>query len=154
MLVGTLNHCTLVVPQGRSHLPTFYSFLASFSSNPNRNIKHTISPSLALEAAWWQSTLANPWCGLRIKAPPTPLPIEVCVDASSSWGIGFIMEEKWLVPLIPGWHSDKRDIGWAEMVAVELVLSSMLASTTVISFYVQITPVLSVLSKPMSCNSQ
>lgn len=127
ILVGTLNHCTLVVPQGRSHLPAFYAFLATFKSSSNRNIKHTINASLALEAAWWRSTLANPWCGIKIRSPPPPLPIEVFVDASSSWGIGFIMDQKWLAfPLIHGWKCDKRDIGWAEMVAVELALRAVI----------------------------
>ncbi|CAL1715691.1 unnamed protein product [Somion occarium] len=44
------------------------------------------------------------------------------VDASTSWGIGLVANGKWLAwQLKPGWKSDGRDIGWAEMVAITRV---------------------------------
>ena len=68
------------------------------------------------------------------------------MDASTSWGIGFVMDGKWLAwELVDSWHGDDRDIGWAEMVAVELGIHALIAAgkqSTHFSF-IQI-PVLSV----------
>jgi hypothetical protein len=51
------------------------------------------------------------------------------MDASTSWGIGFWMEGKWIAwRSIPGWKTDGRDIGWLEMVAVELALHAVIAA--------------------------
>jgi len=45
------------------------------------------------------------------------------VDASSSWGIGVVLDNEWdFWALRPGWDKDGRNIGWAEMVAIELGL--------------------------------
>lgn len=51
------------------------------------------------------------------------------VDASTSFGIGFLADGYWLCwRLLPGWKSDGRDIGWAEMVAVDLGLRALIHS--------------------------
>jgi hypothetical protein len=45
------------------------------------------------------------------------------VDASSSWGIGIVFNDEWdFWKLRPGWEKDGRNIGWEEMVAIELGL--------------------------------
>jgi hypothetical protein len=45
------------------------------------------------------------------------------VDASSSWGVGILFDGVWdFWKLRPGWNKDGRNIGWAEMVAIELGL--------------------------------
>lgn len=63
---------------------------------------------------------------LRPVSPP--LPLQVFVDASS-FGIGFLSGGCWLGwRLLPGWNSDGRDIGWAEMVAVDLGLRALIHS--------------------------
>ena len=55
--------------------------------------------------------------------PPRRDDLEIYVDASTSWGIGLIVNGRWLAwRLAPGWKSDGRDIGWAEMAAVLLAL--------------------------------
>jgi hypothetical protein len=55
--------------------------------------------------------------------------VKLFVDTSTSWGIGFILDDHWLAwQLIPGWKADDRDIGWAEMIAVELALHSLIAA--------------------------
>ena len=49
------------------------------------------------------------------------------MDASTSWGIGFWMEGKWIAwQSIPGWKNDGRDIGWLEMVAIEPALHAVI----------------------------
>lgn len=51
------------------------------------------------------------------------------MDASTSWGVGFWMEGKWIAwRSIPGWKGDGRDIGWLEMVAVELALCAIIGT--------------------------
>ena len=74
----------------------------------------------------WQGPTSTP-------SPPLPLPSplpsppsepQIFVDASA-WGIGFIMNDRWLSwKLKPGWNAplSGRDISWSEMVAVELGL--------------------------------
>jgi hypothetical protein len=51
------------------------------------------------------------------------------MDTSTSWGIGFWVEEKWIAwQSIPGWKSDGHDIGWLEMVAIELALHTVISA--------------------------
>jgi hypothetical protein len=63
---------------------------------------------------------------LRVDTAATTrtIPIEFWVDASTSWGIGAVLEEEWRAwKLAPGWNeASKREIGWAEMLAIELGL--------------------------------
>ena len=49
--------------------------------------------------------------------------VEFWVDASSSWGIGIILDGEWDAwKLSHGWDTNGRNIGWAEIVAIELGL--------------------------------
>jgi hypothetical protein len=49
--------------------------------------------------------------------------VEFWLDASSSWGIGIILDGEWdFWRLRPNWDRDGRNIGWAEIVAIELGL--------------------------------
>jgi hypothetical protein len=66
---------------------------------------------------------------MAIICKPTPHVSKIFVDALTLWGISFIMDRKWLAwPLIPGWKSDDSDIGWVEMVAVELALHAVITA--------------------------
>ena len=50
------------------------------------------------------------------------------VDASTGWGIGLVLNGQWLAwPFREGWKAEGRDIGWAEMVAVELAVRTLVA---------------------------
>jgi hypothetical protein len=54
---------------------------------------------------------------------------EIHVDASTSWGLGFIWKRKWLSwKLKSGWNWDGRDIGWAKIVAVFLAITVLAAA--------------------------
>jgi len=47
----------------------------------------------------------------------------IWVDASMDWGIGIIIADHWAAwKLVAGWNSLGRDIGWAESIALELVV--------------------------------
>jgi hypothetical protein len=60
---------------------------------------------------------------------PDPPPLSVFVDASTSFGIGFLADSRWLAwELLDGWRANGRDIGWAEMVAIDLGLRALVRS--------------------------
>jgi hypothetical protein len=122
-ILGTLVHCSLAIPDGRSRLPSISRFTASFN--------HLISPyahripnaGVFSDISWWRDQLSLPFCGSTLSRPPTVSPAEFWVDASSSWGIGVVFNGSWdFWKLRPGWDKDGRNIGWAEMVAIELGL--------------------------------
>lgn len=76
----------------------------------------------------WQGPTGTPSSPLPLPSPlpspPLPSHPQIFVDASA-WGIGFIMNDRWLSwKLKPGWNAplSGRDINWSEMVAVELGL--------------------------------
>ncbi|CDO75102.1 hypothetical protein BN946_scf185010.g27 [Trametes cinnabarina] len=125
-LNGTLSHCAFVYPQGRTFLSGLYAFAASFRNEfaPRYPPKSVIS-----DLSWWRDLLSQP-SAKRTLLPRMPLAdMDLWVDASSSWGIGLVMGDtwdawRWAVPY-EIWHADARDIGWAEMVAIELALRSL-----------------------------
>jgi hypothetical protein len=128
-LIGTLNHCSVVLIEGRSHLPSLYQLVGTFKANANVFITHSINPRILEDVQWWRSQLSLPWCGTYIRKIPEPSLSQIFVDASTSWGIGFVWDGRWLAwKLLPGWKADGRDIGWAEMVAVELAYLTIIAS--------------------------
>jgi hypothetical protein len=84
---------------------------------------------MAEDLDWWKSTLSTPFCGSDVWEPAIPLDDELYVDASTSWGIGLVFRDKWLAwELTPGWKADGCDIGWAEMVAVELAMRTLISN--------------------------
>ena len=61
---------------------------------------------------------------LHSRNHPHSLPkFEFWVYASSSWGVGIIFDGEWSAwKFSPGWNKDGCNIGWAEIVAIELGL--------------------------------
>lgn len=128
LMIGTLNHVCLVAPQGRARMPAFYRFRSSFKMS-NWHIKHTIAQALHDDVEWWKMTLQQSFVGINIIAPKEPMNLLLMVDTSMSWGIGLVINEKWLAwELKQGWWSEWREIGWAEMVTIELALHTLKAA--------------------------
>jgi hypothetical protein len=128
-IVGTLNHCAFIVPQGRSHLVELYRFTAALSSTSSPYIKFKITHKVATDITWWREELAKPRVVLRIQEPPPIQTEEIFVDASTSWGVGITYRGKWLAwKFREGWFSEGRCIGWGEMVAIELALRTLVAA--------------------------
>jgi hypothetical protein len=126
--IGTLNHCTLVISTGRSHLPSLYKFVASFPQD-NEFLSRYPGRSCLADIAWWKEELNKPFCGCRIKSPSSPNAAKIFVDASTSFGVGFTCNGKWLAwRFLDGWPSVERNINWAEMVAIELGLRAMISA--------------------------
>lgn len=121
-VLGKLVHCSLVVRDGSSRLPLLSRFAAAFPDRaPNARFK--LPESIAADISWWRTRLSQPFCGMPVRKIPAPSAVEIFVDASTSWGIGLTVDGDWdHWQLRDGWKSDGRDIGWAEMVAVELGL--------------------------------
>lgn len=122
-MLGTLSHCTFALPDGRSRLPALSRFTASFSHATSEFSRRTPNSSVLADIEWWSIALSQPFCGSRLVRPPSMSPIEIWVDASSTWGIGVVFDGFWDTwRLTDGWKTDGRDIGWAEMIAIELGL--------------------------------
>lgn len=128
-VVGCLQHCTLVLSEGRSRLPSLFRLASSFRDPSKPFVRHRISQPALADISWWRDRLSAAWCGCSISIPSDPLPISTFVDASTSFGIGFLSDKRWLAwRLLDGWKSDGRDIGWAEMVAIDLGLRTLIHS--------------------------
>jgi hypothetical protein len=104
-----------------------YKFRGGFKNNQPSEVKHKLSAGTALDLGWWRTRLQDSFVGLKIVRPPEPLPNKVYVDASTSWGIGLVLDGKWLAwQFREGWKTDGHEIGWAEMVAVELAIRTLI----------------------------
>jgi len=127
-ILGTLVHCALAIPDGRSCLPSLSCFAASFNG-ARSNFTRKSPPDAALEdVAWWRLYLAKDFCGSTLSHPPPPSPIGFWVDASTDWGIGIVFDGRWeAIKFREGWKSGGRNIGWAEFVAIELGLLRAIA---------------------------
>jgi hypothetical protein len=124
---GTLVHCSLAVPDGRSHLVAISRFASSFEGTSRFARRHP-SPTVISDIEYWREQLSQSFCGSNLQRPPSLVSTEFYVDASTSWGVGVVFDGAWQGwRFCPGWKSDGRDIGWAEMVAIELGLRLAIA---------------------------
>lgn len=104
-------------------LAGLYQFRAQFGQTRNTFVKLKPTARALQDAKWWLSRLSLDFCGRTIQVIPPEEDIQLFVDASSSWGIGLVVGERWRAwRLAEDWKSEGRDIGWAEMVAVELAV--------------------------------
>ena len=122
-VLGTLVHCSLAVPAGRSRLPSLSRFTASFNFFSSPFVRRSPNSGVLSDIDWWRTMLSSKFCGSALSRPPAVSSIPFWVDASSSYGIGIIFGNEWdSWVLQPGWDKDGRNIGWAEIVAIELGL--------------------------------
>jgi hypothetical protein len=106
-------------------MPRLSAFTASwnFLASPSPYIKKKPPQALLTDLSWWHTTLSSPPPPTQLSLPPPISQIQFFVDASTSFGIGIVLENEWESwKLIKGWMRDGRDIGWAESVAIELGL--------------------------------
>lgn len=122
-ILGSLVHCSLAIPDGRSRLPSISRFSSSFNHFSSPFVRRSPNSSVFKDIDWWRSQLSAPFCGSLLSKPPPTSSVGFWVDASSSWGIGIIFNNEWdSWKLQTGWDTNGRNIGWAEMVAIELGL--------------------------------
>jgi hypothetical protein len=122
-VLGTLVHCSLAVPDGRSRLPSISRFTASFNFLSSPFVRRSPNPAVLADIGWWRSQLSNEFTGSHISKPPPASPIEFWVDASSSWGVGIVFDGEWESwRFSKNWDTNGRNIGWAEIIAIEFGL--------------------------------
>ena len=127
-VIGTLNHICLVIPEGQSHLVLLYKFRGGFKTDTASEVKHKLTVGASEDMEWWRHWLREQFVGMKIIQPPQPLDCRLYVNTSSGWGISLILDGKWLAwQFKDGWKSEGREISWAEMVAVELAVRTLIA---------------------------
>ena len=127
-VLGTLVHCSLALPDGRSRLPSLSRFAASFNGAHSNFTRKSPPITTFRDIAWWRLHLSNEFCGSTLSRPPPPSPIGFWVDASTDWGIGIVFDGHWeAIKFREGWRSGGRNIGWAEFIAIELGLLRAIA---------------------------
>lgn len=129
-LLGSLIHCALAVPAGRSRIVGLSRFLAGFSCDYKRCYVTRTRTARALEdTIWWRDQLSASWCGSILKPPPPLIPRNFYMDASTSFGIGIVSKREYgMLYLKNNWASNGRDIGWAKIVAVEITLDVIISA--------------------------
>ncbi|KAG8717635.1 hypothetical protein FRC09_013965 [Ceratobasidium sp. 395] len=127
-LLGSLIHCALALPEGRSRVVGISRFTATFSHRYQDGFNTRQRSARATEdAVWWLDRLTNGDCGSFLKPLPPRSDVKCFMDASTSFGIGIIIDNEFAFwKLKDGWESAGRDIGWAEMVAVEMTLYALI----------------------------
>jgi len=71
-----------------------------------KETSHKLSSGMADDIGWWRDHLLDDFVRLRIIRPPEPLDTKLFVDTSTGWGIGLILNGKWLAwQLTDGWNS-------------------------------------------------
>ncbi|KAF5343279.1 hypothetical protein D9758_016311 [Tetrapyrgos nigripes] len=129
-VVCTLKHVTLVVPQGCSYLASPHCFVSGFKDDSQPFTCHHHTKPMVDDLNWWLEQLKLEFLGLHIVNPP---PVDesfiLFIDASTSWGIGLILNGRWLAwQFKPNWSGNGHHIGWAEMVAIELAILTLVMS--------------------------
>jgi hypothetical protein len=127
-ILGTLVHCSMAVPDGRSHLVALSKFASSFAHTGSRFRRRTPNGPVRADLAFWKHQLAEGDCGSFLVTPPAVANCSCWVDASTSYGVGIVVDNEWDAwELSEGWDINTRRIGWAEMLAIELGLRSVIA---------------------------
>lgn len=126
-LVGSLEHVANIFPHGRSFLPSLYGFRASFGES--HRFVHRFPPASCItDAKTWLELLSIPNAYRQLHNRPQYDP-DLWVDASSDWGVGLVVGRKWRSwKFRRGWKTNRRDIGWAETVAIEIAALHLASS--------------------------
>ncbi|KAJ1299743.1 hypothetical protein OPQ81_007329 [Rhizoctonia solani] len=127
--VGSLMHCTLAIPDGCPRMAGLIAFQATFPrSHGKRFLRKVISETARCDVEWWIAKLSSDSCDSSIARPPPESRVHVSSDASTSFGLGVVIDNQWWSwRLLGGWKSNNRDIGWAEAVALELAIDGVIA---------------------------
>lgn len=123
---GSLCHVAFVYTDGRSHLPSISNFAASFGGN---ELQSRYPPhSMMTDLRWWLSTLSVPGYTRELHPRGPQMDLGISVDASTSWGIGVIINGQWAAfQLSNSWKEKGRDICWLETLAIEFLIYFLIA---------------------------
>ena len=118
---GSLVHICFIYLDGNSRLPCLSNFMSSFKEN--EFTKRYIPNSVIAVLHWWRIRLNNPLAFHPLHPLPELRDLGIYVDASTSWGIGIIIKDRWYAfQLTNQWKAPGRDICWLEAIALELLV--------------------------------
>ncbi|KAF7311173.1 hypothetical protein MKEN_01018500 [Mycena kentingensis (nom. inval.)] len=118
---GTLVHVTFVFRDGASRLPPISKSMHRYYKNEFK--KWHIPESARNALLWWCDRLNDPHAYRALVPLPPLTDLRIFVDASTSWGVGVIIGDRWYaMRLRPDWRlKDTRDICWLEAAALEIL---------------------------------
>jgi hypothetical protein len=118
---GSLCHVAFVYLEGRSRLPSLSNFSATFKGN--EYIRRYPPASVISDLRWWQNALLQEDVSRKLLSRGPIKDLGIFVDASTSWGIGIIIDGHWAAfKLADNWKSPGQDICWLETVAMEILV--------------------------------
>jgi hypothetical protein len=124
-LYGKLLHACHVMPAGRAYLTRLEIFMGNFHDTPFQ--PRTPPKGTGADLDWWASRLHLPSIIRPIPGRFILHNHSAFSDASSGMGIGIVVGEFWRAWVLTGnWHSQGRDIGWAEAVGFELLARTLI----------------------------
>ncbi|KAN0091429.1 hypothetical protein V8E55_004995 [Tylopilus felleus] len=122
---GPVHHyASLVIPEGSAYLTSLQSMLRIFGDKPC--MPRGQPCGMVDELRWWLHALSS--------KPPIPIPHypyaidhRAFSDARTSYGLAIIIGNRWHAwRLHNHWKHNGRDIGWAESVTFEFLISILL----------------------------
>ncbi|KNF00883.1 hypothetical protein PSTG_05775 [Puccinia striiformis f. sp. tritici PST-78] len=117
ILAGRLNHVAFLLPQLRCYLRGVYRWMNEWKKHEApRNVPEDVFEDLSF---WLQSlqTFEN----TRLAPIPTPTEIQWVGDASTSFGIGVLIGNRWgQLQMKESWQQGGNGIAWLETVAIRI----------------------------------
>jgi hypothetical protein len=107
---GSLCHVAFVYTEGRSRLPSLSNFAASFKGD--ELTKRYPTRSTITDLKRWLMELGKPVRYRELRPRGEIQDLGIYVDASTSWGIGIIIRNRWAAfKLRPDWSLESRRQG-------------------------------------------
>jgi hypothetical protein len=125
-ICGKLSHFSMAVPEGRAFLRGPWSMQTKMDLEC-KGKSWQLWPSAAADLVWWRSLLSSAHVGMRLCTQCIHNDtFALYCDASSFFGIGIVTEDEFdhfqLAPNLQTANGILRDIGFAEFIAVELLI--------------------------------
>ncbi|KAG9084299.1 hypothetical protein FRC06_004133 [Ceratobasidium sp. 370] len=123
-VLGLLMHCMAVIPDRCAWLAGIICFSVSFPHAYTKCFIMRRIPDFAIaKARWWITRLTDRPVHIIAQPKPPVHPHPTFMDVSTSFGVTVIVNGLWgSWCLLHGWKTDGHNIGWAEMVVVEIAL--------------------------------
>lgn len=117
---GSLCHIAFVYPEGRSRLPSFSNFTSTFKNN--KYLRRFPPRDVIADLRWWLQLLEKEGQFRQLTPRGELVDMGIYVDASTSWGIGVVIGNRWAAfKLKEGWKKKGVDICWLEVLALEFL---------------------------------
>ncbi|KAG9087292.1 hypothetical protein FRC06_002607 [Ceratobasidium sp. 370] len=108
VIIGSLIHCALAIPDGCAHIAGLIAFCATLPREYKLHFR-TLAPSqrAIADAHWWLKHLNQGDCSSFVRPPPPPTNLTIYTDASTSFSLGVIIDDQFMAwRLLHGWNTD------------------------------------------------